>query len=84
MALLRAEKTAKEVLTKNKNKIFSQFNFCQYIGRQIQLDRQPSNTERVQATLETIGISMNYQLRSLIEWAKDLKGFIELSDNDKV
>jgi hypothetical protein len=27
---------------------------------------------------------MNYQLRSLIEWAKDLKGFIELSDNDKV
>ncbi len=27
---------------------------------------------------------MNYQLRSLIEWAKDLKGFVELSDNDKV
>jgi hypothetical protein len=27
---------------------------------------------------------MNYQLRSLIEWAKDLKGFIDLSDNDKV
>lgn len=27
---------------------------------------------------------MNYQLRSLIEWAKDLKSFIELSDNDKV
>jgi hypothetical protein len=56
----------------------------EYIGRQIQLDRHPSNTERVQATLETIGISMNYQLRSLIEWAKDLKGFIELSDNDKI
>jgi hypothetical protein len=56
----------------------------EYIGRQIQLDRQPSNTERVQATLETIGISMNYQLRSLIEWAKDLKGFVELSDNDKI
>jgi nuclear factor 4-beta len=56
----------------------------EYIGRQIQLDRQPSNTERVQATLETIGISMNYQLRSLIEWAKGLKGFIELSDNDKI
>lgn len=55
-----------------------------YIGRQFQLDRQPSDTERVQATLETIGISMNYQLRSLIEWAKDLKGFAELSDNDKV
>lgn len=56
----------------------------QYIGRHIQLDKHPSNTERVQATLETIGISMNYQLRSLIEWAKDLKGFIDLSDNDKV
>jgi len=27
---------------------------------------------------------MNYQLRSLIEWAKDLKSFVELSDNDKV
>lgn len=27
---------------------------------------------------------MNYQLRSLIEWAKDLKGFVALSDNDKV
>lgn len=27
---------------------------------------------------------MNYQLRSLIEWAKDLKGFVELSDNDKI
>ena len=40
--------------------------------------------ERVQVTLETIGISMNYQLRSLIEWAKDLKSFVELSDNDKV
>ena len=58
--------------------------FFKYIGRQFQLDRQPSDTERVQATLETIGISMNYQLRSLIEWAKDLKGFVELSDNDKV
>ncbi|CAF3967927.1 unnamed protein product [Rotaria sordida] len=56
----------------------------EYIGRQIQLDRHPSNTERVQATLETIGISMNYQLRSLIEWAKDLKSFIELSDTDKI
>ncbi|CAF4652488.1 unnamed protein product [Rotaria socialis] len=56
----------------------------EYIGRQIRLDRQPSNTERVQATLETIGISMNYQLRSLIEWAKDLKGFVELSDTDKI
>ncbi|CAF1678152.1 unnamed protein product, partial [Adineta ricciae] len=56
----------------------------EYIGRQFQLDRQPSDTERVQATLETIGISMNYQLRSLIEWAKDLKGFVELSDNDKI
>ncbi|UJR14084.1 hypothetical protein I4U23_001080 [Adineta vaga] len=56
----------------------------EYIGRHIQLDRYPSNTERVQATLETIGISMNYQLRSLIEWAKDLKGFIDLSDNDKI
>ncbi|CAF2407740.1 unnamed protein product [Rotaria sp. Silwood2] len=56
----------------------------EYIGRQIRLNRQPSNTERVQATLETIGISMNYQLRSLIEWAKDLKGFVELSDNDKI
>lgn len=40
--------------------------------------------ERVQVTLETIGISMNYQLRSLIEWAKDLKSFVDLSDNDKV
>ncbi|CAF0921014.1 unnamed protein product [Adineta ricciae] len=56
----------------------------EYIGRQIQLDRHPSNTERVQATLETIAISMNYQLRSLIEWAKDLKGFTDLSDNDKI
>ncbi|CAF3415552.1 unnamed protein product [Rotaria sp. Silwood1] len=56
----------------------------EYVGRQIRLDRHPSNTERVQATLETIGISMNYQLRSLIEWAKDLKGFVELSDNDKI
>ncbi|UJR33089.1 hypothetical protein I4U23_020547 [Adineta vaga] len=56
----------------------------EYIGRQFQFDRQPSDTERVQATLETIGISMNYQLRSLIEWAKDLKGFVELSDNDKI
>ncbi|CAF3615289.1 unnamed protein product [Adineta steineri] len=56
----------------------------EYIGRQIKLDRHPSNTERVQATLETIGISMNYQLRSFIEWAKDLKGFIDLSDNDKI
>ncbi|CAF2586556.1 unnamed protein product [Rotaria sp. Silwood2] len=56
----------------------------EYIGRQIQLDRHPSNTERVQATLETIGISMNYQLRSLIEWAKDLKSFIDLSDTDKI
>jgi hypothetical protein len=27
---------------------------------------------------------MNYQLRSLIEWAKDIKGFVDLSDNDKV
>ncbi len=60
------------------------YEFFQYIGRQIQLDRHPSNTERVQATLETIGISMNYQLRSFIEWAKGLKGFIDLSDNDKV
>ncbi|CAF1014453.1 unnamed protein product [Adineta steineri] len=56
----------------------------EYIGRQIQLDKQPSDNERVQATLETIGISMNYQLRSLIEWAKGLKGFVELSDNDKI
>ncbi|CAF3554146.1 unnamed protein product [Rotaria sp. Silwood1] len=56
----------------------------EYIGRQIQLDRHPSNTERVQATLETICISMNYQLRSLIEWAKDLKSFVELSDTDKI
>jgi len=56
----------------------------EYIGRHIQLDRQPSDKERVQATLETIGISMNYQLRSLIEWAKDLKSFVELSDNDKI
>ncbi len=64
--------------------LFECLYFIQYIGRQIRLDRQPSNKERVQATLETIGISMNYQLRSLIEWAKDLKGFVELSDNDKV
>ncbi|CAF0847539.1 unnamed protein product [Rotaria sordida] len=56
----------------------------EYIGRQYRLDRPPSNTERVPATLETIGISMNYQLRSLIEWAKGLKGFVELSDNDKI
>jgi len=56
----------------------------EYIGRQIQLDRNPSNNERVQATLETIGISMNYQLRSLIEWAKDLKSFVDLSDSDKI
>ena len=40
--------------------------------------------ERIQVTLETICISMNYQLRSLIEWAKDLKSFVDLSDNDKV
>ena len=48
------------------------------------MDRQPSNTERVQATMETIALSTNYQLRSLIEWAKGLKGFVQLSDNDKV
>lgn len=62
--------------------------FCsicfQYIGRQIRFDRQTSPEERVQANLETICISMNYQLRSLIEWAKDLKSFVELTDNDKV
>ena len=86
MALLRAEQTAQEVIT-CENNFKSQFVFfflVQYIGRHIQLDRQPSDKERVQATLETIGISMNYQLRSLIEWAKDLKSFVELSDNDKV
>ncbi len=86
MALLRAEQTAQEV-EENNYINFKSFFICifiQYIGRHIPLDRQPSNTERVQATLETIGISMNYQLRSLIEWAKDLKGFVELSDNDKV
>ncbi|CAF0830995.1 unnamed protein product [Didymodactylos carnosus] len=56
----------------------------EFINRQIHLDKHPHNSERIHATLETIGVSMNYQLRSLIEWAKDLKGFIELSDNDKI
>ncbi|CAF0750848.1 unnamed protein product [Didymodactylos carnosus] len=56
----------------------------EFINRQLQLDKLAQNSERIHATLETIGISMNYQLRSLIEWAKDLKGFIELSDNDKI
>lgn len=61
--------------------IFSSF---QYIGRQIRVDRHTLSEERIQANLETICISMNYQLRSLIEWAKDLKSFNDLSDNDKV
>lgn len=85
MKLYQAEQTAKEVSGRRRDlSSINELFLFQYIGRQIRMEHPPSDTRRVQATLETIGISMNYQLRSLIEWAKDLTSFVELSDNDKV